>query len=416
MTFKIIKQCLCCNKENLKKILDLGRQPLANDYKETPSINENEIYPLELNLCENCWHAQLSVCVDRELIFKNYNYVSGTSKTLNKYFRWFAEGISKTLTKEAKVLEIAANDGSLVKELINYGISAIGIDPAENLVSIAQNKGIPVELGFWPESENNFEDIFDLIICMNVVAHVDKPIEFIKACRRKIKKDGLILIQPSQVRMFQNMEFDTCYHEHLSFFNTSSIRALAENSGLKLLGSFITKIHGDSPVYILGLTKSEAQITLLKSNFGVGEFAITEDLEEYENSIKLFNLETYQNFSSSASQTLNKLSEIINMHKNEGFDIAFVGAAAKALTVINAIKIEPNYFFDEALLKIGKYPPGMQLKITDLQSAKYLSKKTLFIITAWNFKNELIEKLASNGVPKGSKLFVYFPKPLLTDI
>ena len=113
-SYKITK-CLCCNSENLDLVLDLAMQPLANTYRRIQDINV-EKYPLALNVCLNCWHSQLSYCVDRKLIFDSYTYISGTSKTLNSYFRWFSQELKKIISRDGRVLEIAANDGSLVIE------------------------------------------------------------------------------------------------------------------------------------------------------------------------------------------------------------------------------------------------------------------------------------------------------------
>ena len=409
MDTKRLDSCLCCGNTRLKPVLDLGAQPLANSYTES-MLDDTTHYPLGINLCEDCWHAQLTVCVDRTAIFESYSYLSGTSNTLIQYFAWFAQALKDCIPKQARVLEIAANDGSLIHQLQKVNVDVLGIDPAENIVESAQLKGLPIIQGFWPAIAKEIEGKFDAIICMNVVAHVDNPGQFIGACMQKLNPHGFILVQPSQARMFGNMEFDTCYHEHLSFFNNSSIRAMAERYGLKLFDSFLVKIHGDSPVYILGLPDSPPDFQKIKQAFSVGDFAIAEDLAAYENAIRLYTCETYTQFQQSAKNTINNLRDVITAHRSQGFDIAFVGAAAKAMTVINSAKVSPDYFFDEAPLKIGRYPPGLKIKVSALSECSKLQNKTLFIITAWNFKDELVNKIVKLGVPTESKFYTYFPQ------
>jgi hypothetical protein len=216
--------------------------------------------------------------------------------------------------------------------------------------------------------------------------------------------------------MFENMEFDTCYHEHLSFFNTSSIRFLAKKNNLKFYESFLVKIHGDSPIFILGHPDHPPPIDEIKKNFSVGKFAINEDHANYEKNIGLFTWETYKKFNDSATNVLLQLRKVIGTYSDQGYCIAFVGAAAKAMTVIHAAGVKPDFFFDESFLKIGKYPSGMDIKISPLEMCADLNKKTLFILTAWNFKDELIKKISAFSPPHGSKFYTYFPNEEFQDI
>jgi len=405
-SYKIIK-CLCCNSENLDLILDLDKQPLANNYRHT-KIKNIKKYPLALNVCLNCWHSQLTYCVDRKLIFDSYAYISGTSNTLNAYFRWFAEELKNIIPRGGKVLEIAANDGSLITEMCALGLDAIGIDPAKNIVNSALDRGINIVCGYWPQDSRNVQGKFDAIVCMNVLAHVDGPFEFLLECKNKLDMDGVIFIQPSQARMFGNYEFDTCYHEHISFFNTSSIKALASRVGLKLLTTSLVSIHGDSPIYMLIHQESKRKIS--SDVFAAEPFGISERLEDYENKINLFQRSLYDKFSTRAHSVLSNLTSDIKEFKSKGFKIIFVGAAAKAMTVINAIGIAPDYFIDEAPLKIGLYPAGIPIKIENFELCRKLDGPAFFVITAWNFKNEIHAKLKKIGVPKGSLIYSYFPR------
>jgi SAM-dependent methyltransferase len=401
---------LACDSRELVEVLDLGLQPPANSYTDQPAPR-TERFPLGLQRCSHCWHAQLTACVDRASIFKNYHYASGTSQTLKRFFVWFAKALAQALASNAKVLEIAANDGSLVQIMNEQGLRALGVDPATNIVAQAQARNIPVIEGFWPEVASVLPDKYDAIVCMNVVAHVDDPQGFLQACAQKLNAGGFILVQPSQARMFGNMEFDTCYHEHLSFFNIRSMQTLAARCGLRLAGSFLVKIHGDSPVYVLGRPDAPPDIDQVVAAFSSGEFAIAEDLPQYEEAIQLYSASTYDRFKSTAESLLSRLKQVIEEHRQLGYQIAFVGAAAKAMTVIHAADVKPDHFYDEAALKIGRYPPGLDMPIRPLSDCAQLRAKTLFVLTAWNFKDELIAKLKALGVPPQSLFYVYFPQP-----
>ncbi len=409
MNNRYLKKCLCCGSDELRLALDLGVQPPANSYARSQDERVEE-YPLGLNICRKCWHAQLTFCVDRQAIFDRYAYVSGTSGTLTKFFAWFADGLAAALSKNARVLELAANDGSLIKQMQAKGLDCVGVDPARNIVEEARKEGLPIHCGYWPDVSDQVSGQFDAIVCMNVAAHVDCPRTFVAACKEKLKKGGALMIQCSQARMFGNYEFDTCYHEHLSFYNSRSMSALAEAAGLKLFAAPLAKIHGDSQIFILGHADTPPSAQLLHA-FDTGDFAIADDLFTYEAQIRLFDWETYEKFRDYSKTVVSTLQKVIDDHRQKGFKVVFVGAAAKSMTVINAGKIRPDHFLDEAPLKIGLYAPGAGTLIDGLGVCKDMTEPTLFVLSAWNFRNELMSKIKAIGVPAGSVFYTYFPFP-----
>ncbi|MCA3421732.1 MAG: methyltransferase domain-containing protein [Roseomonas sp.] len=413
MTHRFLTACLCCASSDLACVIDLGVQPPANSYTSSPQ-EELARYPLGLNLCASCWHAQLTFCVDRRAIFDHYAYVSATSGTLDRFFRWFGERLSECYPGQSRVLELAANDGSLLTHLKSRHFEVAGVDPARNIVDLAKARGLPITCGYWPDVQDEVDGKFDVIICMNVVAHVDDPLSFVAACRGRLNPGGVLIIQPSQARMFENGEFDTIYHEHISFFNMRSMAKLAENAGLHLYGAALVAVHGDSPVYFLGLPDSPPPVERLIAAFSAGEFGIRENLPRYEEKIGLYEAHTYVRFERMAKEVLHDLVKTVADFRAQGHKIAFVGAAAKALTVINACGVRPDHFLDEAPMKIGKYAPGVGALVEHLDTANSFTEPTLFVITAWNFRKELKGKLLACGVPAGSAFYSYFPQAELT--
>ncbi|NBW80058.1 MAG: methyltransferase domain-containing protein, partial [Betaproteobacteria bacterium] len=277
MSNHVMVKCLCCGSGRLMTVLDLGMQPPANDYREGDTSEQPEKFPLLLNRCEDCWHLQLGYCVDRSTIFDNYAYASGTSKTLKRYFDWFAESLKPVMSAQRRVLDIAANDGSLLRALMLQDIACVGVDPAENLTDAAVASGLPMVQGYWPATAAKLQGQFSVVVCMNVVAHVDDPLAFLVGVKEVLAPGGFVVVQPSQVRMIENGEFDTIYHEHLSFFCLSSMKVLAQRAGLELLDASIVKIHGDSPMYYLrhpGDTVFASPFDL----FTQGEFGLKESL------------------------------------------------------------------------------------------------------------------------------------------
>jgi hypothetical protein len=185
---------------------------------------------------------------------------------------------------------------------------------------------------------------------------------------------------------------------------------LADAVGLQLVDTALVKIHGDSPIYMLCLPEAPASAAL-RGAFREGDFAIPESLPAYEQQIKLFDWATYDVFRSHAKAVVNNLGDEVARRREQGFEVVFVGAAAKAMTVVNAGSIRPDRFLDESPLKIGLHAPGIGTRIEGLAVCKHLTKPAFFVITAWNFRHELIAKLRAVGVPEGSVFYSYFPKP-----
>jgi len=173
-------------------------------------------------------------------------------------------------------------------------------------------------------------------------------------------------------------------------------------------------VHGDSPAYFLGMPDSPPPVARLIAAFSAGEFGIPENLRAYEEKIELYEAQTYVRFERKAKEILHDLVETVGSFRSQGHKIAFVGAAAKALTVINACGVRPDHFLDEAPMKIGKYAPGIGTLIEPLDTVRSFTDPTLFVITAWNFRKELKGKLLAFGVPAGSAFYSYFPQAELT--
>ena len=331
--------CLACDGASLKLCLDLGEQPLANNY------DSHERYPLAINYCENCWHAQLTYFVDPEKLYKNYYYVSGTSKTLKDWFNSFAGRFPKPGT----MLDIASNDGSLMREFKYRQWSVFGVDPAENIVPGDLN----VRVDYFNESYSDPWQ-YDLITAFNVLAHVPDPLSILKGIYHNLKEDGVAYVMTSQAYMFQNGQFDTIYHEHHSYFSPHSFWTLANRAGFVNISYTIEPVHGGS--YLFKLTKS---------NHKTGWYGKRPDFEGFKAKV-----------------------DKIKPYKIVGF-----GAAAKAVVVINALNQPLDYIVDEAPLKIGKNIPGTDIPIVSTEFLQYDSANLIIIVYAWNFYDEIVNKI-----------------------
>lgn len=385
-----MKTCVICSS-NVSTILDLREQPLANNLLEKADAPYDK-YPLGLDVCETCGHAQLSHFVNPELLFKDYLYASGTSQTLGAYFEWFADGLATVIPAGGRVLEIASNDGSLLQRLAKRGLETVGVDPAANLNAIAQSTGLNVLTGFFPEVRPDGK--FDAIVAMNVAAHTPTPLQFMRGVAESLADDGVAIIQTSQAMMIRNGEFDTIYHEHYSFYSVSSMERLAAECGLALVQTQLVSVHGTSFLFFLRhLGKGPVQFPQT-APFAV-EWRDTQG--------------NFQSFAVKANDLMNDVARRVRAYREQGFDLALVGVAAKALTFVHAANLSPDWYFDEAPLKVNRFVPGSSTPIRPFADLVLLPKPTVLLLGAWNFADELRRKINSLGLSGEHVYLVHLP-------
>jgi len=396
-----LTSCLCCGSTNLNLVLDLGNQPLANSFLNEITSEEPK-FPLKLNICTECTHLQLSHAVDPDLLFKHYLYVSGTSKTLLDYFDWFARYTLEQNNAARSVLDIACNDGSQLNSFKAIGLKTYGIDPATNLHSISSANHDVVCDYFTPDHIEYFKGKhIDIITAQNVFAHNSDPLGFLKSCREIMHDKSTLFIQTSQADMVVNNEFDTIYHEHLSFFNAKSMLALAKRAGLSLNAITKTPIHGNS--YVFTFTKNDDGMDMKSS-------VITTLMEE--DAAGLQNMDTYVEYARKCKQVVDDLYTLLNKYAEDGYAIIGYGAAAKGNTLLNFGNIYLDAIIDDNPLKQGMYTPGMQIAVDSIEEVlgDYATGPIVFVPLAWNFFDEIKKRVkAVRDVP--SDIFVrYFPK------
>lgn len=386
--YKNIEECLCCKNKNIILILDLNLQPLANSYVENIDDKE-DIFPLGINFCPNCTHIQLTHAVDPDELFKNYLYVSGTTKTLKNYFDWFVS-FCQNYSAGKNVLDIACNDGSQLDCFKNEGYNTFGIDPAENLYELSSKNHKIVCDYLTDESINSLGEKFDIIIAQNVFAHNTYPAEFLRICKDNLNKDGHIFIQTSQADMIKNNQFDTIYHEHISFFSVKSFCTLAKGVGLNVVDVQRSSIHGTSFIFVLsnnGIDQSKKFIS-----------------QEYE-----LNNEVMIEYSEKCKKIAIDIFDKINEIRSNGYKIIGYGAAAKGNTFLNFAKFELDYIVDDNPLKQNLYSPGSKIPIFSPDKLIEEKSKVCIVPLAWNFFDEIKEKVYNRDM-ENCIFLKYFPE------
>lgn len=395
MNYEEKTSCRVCGSSNLKQVIDLRDQPLANSYHNTDEIlNE---YPLILNLCEECYHTQLSVVVEPSEMFKHYLYVSGTTTTLRDYFKYFYDITSKYINKGKRVLDIACNDGSQLEVFKEKGWGTYGIDPAENLYELSSKKGFTKIVCAYlnEDSVSKLNEKMDVIIAQNVFAHIDDIHDFLRCCKLISHEDTEIFIQTSQANMFVNNEFDTIYHEHLSFFCANSMNACVRKNDLFLEDIIKTDIHGTSYVFVISNKKVE-QTKIEK--------VLKEESKEGKTTLRF-----YETFASKALKVINDLKEAIEVYRKDGYAIVGYGAAAKGMTLLNFGKIKLDFIIDDNPLKHDLLTPGTDIIIKGPEHLRS-DKKMVIIPLAWNFYKEIKERVRKERQNPKDVFIKYFPE------
>ena len=265
-TPEIVRRTTCrvCGSATLEPILSLGSMPLANGFLRSPlEFASERSYPLELYFCGACALMQLLDVVRADIMFRHYLYITGVSATQVTHTSSYARALTERLGLGSKdlVVEIASNDGSLLRAFAAAGVQTLGVEPARNLAAEAAANGIETVAEFFTQAlarrMRAERGKARVVVANNVLAHVDDVRDFLAGCSELIDDDGIISIEVPYVGdLIERIEYDTIYHEHLSYFSFTSLLRAAESAGLAALRIDRLPVHGGSLRLTLGRTVS----------------------------------------------------------------------------------------------------------------------------------------------------------------
>lgn len=374
-------KCRCCNSNKLKRVLSLGYQPLANNLLN--KIDEDfKKYPLELNVCEECFNCQLSVAIDSEEMFSNYLYQSSTTKSFRDHFFDAAKKYIDrfNLDKDAYIIDVGSNDGIGLKPFLDLGYTNIqGIEPAKNLADIANKNGINTFHGYLNEKAlNPVKNGADLLLASNVFAHADDLKSMANSMKKLLKPDGKIIIEVQYLlKTIKDLTFDNIYHEHTNYWSITSLNKFLNNLNLRIFDVEEINTHGGSiRVYV-------TQDNDIEINKSVSEYL------NYEEDFGLKEISTYLNFGKKIENLKQCVSRNIKKLNEKYSSIVGYGAPAKATTALNYfnIKNEIKYIIEDNPLKKGKFIPGVNIPV--VQKRDIEDKNSLLLVLAWNFFEEI---------------------------
>ncbi|MBK57196.1 MAG: hypothetical protein CMC84_07935 [Flavobacteriaceae bacterium] len=385
-----------------KTFLNLGNQPLANDFK---SKKVDTFYNLNLKFDDKNKLVSINKRVKKEIMFnKTYPYRSSLSNSVKRHFKDLSKIIKKNYSHR-KILEIGSNDGTFAKNFNKKQITCV--EPCYDVGKALKLKGFKVYIKYF---DNELVKLFcknpkkfDLIFSANTITHINKIENVLKNIKKILSTNGVfILEEPSFLECFKKNAFDQFYNEHIYVLSAISLKNILKKIGLKIFKLENLEIHGGSLRYY---------ITHDKNNKCIISKSIIRQLK-YEKKTGLHKFITYKKFAKNVFHLKKKLIKIFKKIKSKNGRIVGYGATAKVVTVINYCNLKENffdYFLDTTNSKIGKFLPGTKIIVRKYDKS-ILDKKVFYFLGAWNFKKEIFSK-EKNLLQKGGKFILHLPMP-----
>lgn len=383
-------KCRHCGTPLEHTFLDLGFAPPSNAYlTESDLCRPEKYYPLKIKVCNECWLVQTEDYAQADELFdSDYAYFSSTSTSWLEHAADYAEKMTKELAldSDSLVIEVASNDGYLLKNFVANKIPCLGIEPTASTAAAAEKLGISVLREFFGESlakqlAANGKQA-DLIAGNNVYAHVPDINDFTRGLKVALKPGGTITLEfPHLMQLIQHTQFDTVYHEHFSYLALYTVERIFEKAGLRVCDVEELPTHGGS-LRVYGCHAEDLRQTT---------DAVKKILDE-ECSHGLQSLNTYKNFQARANKIKDDLLLFLINEKRAGKKIAAYGAAAKGNTLLNYAGIKSDllsFVCDAAIAKQGKFMPGSHIPILSPASIKE-EKPDYLIILPWNIAKEVM--------------------------
>ena len=384
---QIITECRSCQSKRLQTILSLGKVPIADRLLDMTEVGrDSPLYPLTWAFCRDCTLVQIYETLPPEELFcRNYPYFSSFSDALVEHSRRNVRRLieSESLNSRSQVIEIASNDGYLLRHFATEGIPVLGIDPAAGPVEAARKAGIPTEQQFFTEAlAAEFAGrgrMADVLIANNVLAHVADTTGFVRGLKTILKPSGVATIEFPYVRdLVERCEFDTIYHQHLCYFSLTSVETLLASAGLVVHDVERLPIHGGSlRLHVSHDRRPQPSVKQLRKE---------------EADLGITDLSWYRDFAARVTKLCSDVSGLVGDLHGQGKRVAAYGAAAKATTLVACLRLPDNsigYVVDRNVHKHGRYMPGCKIPIVPVQ--RLLEEQPDYVLLlAWNFETEIL--------------------------
>ncbi len=382
--------CRFCNAPLVHVFADLGVTPLANAYvKPADAGSPDATYPLRAFVCDECWLVQAEAFASPQEIFSDYAYFSSFSDSWVEHARRFADGAIERfgLTARSQVIEVASNDGYLLRHFVSRGIPALGIEPAQNVAKVAREAGVPTECRFFGrETATDLAErglLADLVVGNNVLAHVPDINDFVGGMAIVLKPDGVVSFEfPHLLQLIENVQFDTIYHEHFYYLSLLAVENVLARHGLVVVDVEELPTHGGS----LRVTAARGSSAAHRPTKGV------EKVRNDERAAGLADVARYRAFQQTILPVREGLLAFLRKARAEGRSVAAYGAAAKGNTLLNFCGIGTDliaYVVDRSPHKQGHLLPGSRLPIHAPEKLAE-TKPDYVLILPWNISAEIV--------------------------
>lgn len=399
-------QCYICSSTSLTNFLNLGNHPPPlNFVTKERLLDRNEAFPLQVFFCSNCGLVQLGDAVDPKIMFKEYLYTSGISTAFRTHLESFTEKLVERFSpnKDDLVIDIASNDGTLLQFFKNSGLRVLGVEPS-NIADIAKENGIQTVNDFF--NEEVAKQILDengqakIITITNAFAHIKDLDSLMNGIKILLKEDG-VFVSESQylVDILEKLEYDTIYHEHLRYYSLKPLIQLFEKYDMEVFDCERISSHGGS-IRVYASLKGK----FTKSNN-------VKNIIDYEDKLKLSEIETYHEFAKKIYDNKNKLISLLSKIKADGHRIVGISAPARSSTILNFCNINSenlDYIAEKSILKIGKFTPGSHIKVVD-DNQLVIDQPDFALLLSWHLSDSIVAKIRDDGF-KG-KIILPLPEP-----
>lgn len=386
--------CRFCNTKTKNLFLSLGASPLSNAYLRKNQLNQMEpFYPLDVYVCSNCYLVQLEEFQSPNQLFNDYAYCSSFSETWLNHAKAYVDKMIDQfdVDQDSFVIEIASNDGCLLQYFIKNKIPSLGIEPASNIAEVAQKNNIPTEnlfLGIDTAKKilNDYKQA-DLLVANNVLAHVPDINDFVGGLKILLKPQGFITLEfPHLLNLVEDVQFDTIYHEHFSYFSFLTVDKIFSAHNLVLFDVEQLPTHGGS-LRIYAKHKADKTKKISKR---------VENLKRLEISRGYHELPLYLKFAEKVKTNKREILRLLINLKQKDKNIVAYGAPAKGNTLLNYCGIRTDfidYTVDRNPLKQNRYLPGSHIPI-EAPNKIMETKPDYVLILPWNLKEEILDQLS----------------------
>lgn len=405
--------CRMCEGEHLYRFLDLGATPPADQFRRRDQLEEPETYfPLQVVMCDDCGLAQLGHSVPPQLLYQHdYPYEASTTAAGRAHWARFAQSVARRLTLKADdlVVDIGSNVGVLLSAFRDAGMRAQGVDPASNIVEIARRHGIDTICDFFgPEAASRIvgdKGHASVVTGTNVFAHIDDLRAFMAGIDILLAPNGVLIIEaPYFANLVAYTEYDTIYHEHLSYLSVRPLVSFFPRFGMEVFDLQQVEIHGGSfRVFVArrGCHPVSAEVSRLLAQ---------------ETETALHGHDTLDAFARAVQQNRRELVWLLHRLKAEGKAVAGVSAPAKGMTLLNYCKIDEqilDFVTEKSTLKIGRFTPGSHIPVVP-DSTLLEARPDYALLLAWNFAEEIMQNLDEYR-RTGGRFIIPIPAPRIVS-